>query len=136
MCIIKQNFILFVVKRILFAFIALFVIVSCKSMDTTQKSNLTPGVVNTKIQKGVTSQAEIMRLIGAPNIITKNKEGEEVWNYSRQSFDAESGGFGGGLIFFGGAKAFSSSASKTFDLTITFDKNHVVKDYSVVISQF
>ena len=136
MYIIKRNFIRFAVKKILFSFIALVVLVSCASMNTTQKSNLTPGVVKTKIQKGVTSQAEILRLIGSPNIITKNKEDDEVWNYSRQSFDAESGGFGGGLIFLGGAKAFSSSASKTFDLIITFDKNNVVKDYSVVSSQF
>ena len=110
---------------------------SCaSSQKAPQKSNLTAGVVKSSIKKGVTSQTEILKLIGAPNIISKNKEGEEVWTYSRQSFDAESGSFGGGLILFGGGKAFSSSASASFDLIITFDSGNNVKDYSLVSSQF
>ena len=116
--------------------IAFFSIASCTSLQAPQKSNLTPGIVKTKIQKGVTSQAEIVGLIGAPNIITKNRDGDEVWTYSRQSFDSESGGFGGGLLFFGGSKAFSSASSNSFDLIITFDDKSIVKNYSVVSSQF
>ena len=112
-------------------------LVSCTSAQKApQKSNLTPGVVKSAVKKGVTSQTEILQLIGSPNIISKNKEGEEVWTYSRQSFDAESGSFGGGLFLFGGGKAFSSSASASFDLIITFDSRNIVKDYSLVSSQF
>ena len=114
----------------------IFLISSCTSLKSPQKSNLTHGVVKTKIEKGVTSQAEILSLLGAPNIITKNKDGDEVWTYSRQSFDSESGGFGGGLFLFGGSKAFSSASSNSFDLIITFDNKNIVKDYSAVSSQF
>ncbi|MDE0119897.1 MAG: hypothetical protein OXM55_07825 [Bdellovibrionales bacterium] len=113
-----------------------FSIASCTSLKAPQKSNLTPGIVKTKIHKGVTSQAEIVNLIGAPNIITKNKDGDEVWTYSRQSFDSASGGFAGGLLLFGGSKAFSSASSNSFDLIITFDNKNIVKDYSAVSSQF
>ena len=109
---------------------------SCVSTQAPQKSNLTTGVVKTQIHKGHTSQAEIVKLIGSPNIITKNKEGDEVWTYSRQSFDSESGGFAGGLLLFGGGKAFSSASSNSFDLIITFDKKSIVKDYSLISSQF
>ena len=127
---------MFIIGRIISCTAALLVVISCVSVKPPQKSNLTPGVVNTRIHKGLTSQAEILRLIGSPNIITKNREGKEVWTYSRQSFDAESGGFGGGLIFFGGSKAFSSASSNSFDLIITFDSKSIVKDYSVISSQF
>ena len=113
----------------------MFSTLSCASKPR-QKSNLSAGVVKTQVKKGITSQSEIIKLLGSPNIITKNKAGDEVWTYSRQSFDSQSGGFGGGLLFFGGDKAFSSSASSTFDLIITFDKNDIVKDYSIVSSQF
>ena len=119
-----------------FAILLLFLAVSCVTTQAPQKSNLTPGVVKTQIQKGITSQAEIVRLLGSPNIITKNRDGEEVWTYSRQSFDVESGGFAGGLLVFGGSKAFSSASSNSFDLVITFDGKSVVKEYSVVSSQF
>lgn len=122
--------------KVMFLIVASFVIASCATMKAPQKSNLTPGVINTTIKKGITSKAEIVQLIGSPNIITKNKEGEEVWTYSRQSFDVESGGFGGGLLLFGGSKAFSSASSNSFDLVITFDSQSRVKDYSVVSSQF
>ena len=124
------------IGKVMFFIIVPIVIASCATTKAPQKSNLTPGVINAAIKKGVTSQAEIVQLIGSPNIITKNKKGEEVWTYSRQSFDAESGGFGGGLLLFGGSKAFSSASSNSFDLIITFDGQSRVKDYSVVSSQF
>ena len=101
-----------------------------------QKSNLTAGTVKTHIQEGITSQTQILKLLGSPNIITRNKTGEEVWTYSRQSFDSKSGAFGGGLILFGGSKAFSSASSNSFDLIITFDGQNIVKEYSVISSQF
>ena len=117
-------------------FLCSFILVSCATTTPPQKSNLTPGIVKSSIKEGITSQAEIVQLIGSPNIITKNKDGLEVWTYSRQSFDSNSGAFGGGLLFFGGSKAFSSASSSSFDLIITFDKQNLVKHYSVVSSQF
>ena len=122
-----------VVGMVFVPLVAVFTL-SCASKPR-QKSNLSAGVVKTKVKKGITSQSEIIKLLGSPNIITKNKAGNEVWTYSRQSFDSQSGGFAGGLLFFG-SKAFSSSASSTFDLIITFDENDIVKDYSIVSSQF
>ena len=117
-------------------FLTIFTLSNCVTSKAPQKSNLTPGVVKTQIKKGQTSQADILSLLGAPNIVAKNKEGAEVWTYSRQSFDSESGGFGGGLLLFGGSKAFSSASSNSFDLIIVFNKNNIVQDYSVVSSQF
>ena len=120
-----------------FSVAALGLIVACSSSNKPeQKSNLTFGTVKKSIVKGKTSQSEIVQLLGSPNIVTKNSKGEEVWTYSKQSYDSESGGFGGGIILFGGSKAFSSSASASFDLILTFDKRDIVKDYSVVSSQF
>ncbi len=124
------------IRNIVVFIAALFVMASCTTTQIPQKSNLTPGVVSTTIKKGVTSKVEIVKTIGSPNIIAKNRDGEEVWTYSRQSFDSESGGFGGGLLFFGGAKAFSSASSNSFDLIITFNNQDIVKDYSVISSQF
>ena len=40
--------------------------------EPTQKSNLTFGVVKSKIQKGVTTQEEILQIFGSPNLTTKN----------------------------------------------------------------
>ncbi len=111
------------------------------SKPPVQKSNLTHGTVKSKIVKGQTTQAEILKLLGSPNIVTKNKEKMEVWTYSKQSSDTKSGSVGAGflagsLIFGGGSSAYSNTSTSTFDLIITFDKNDVVHDFSVVSSQF
>jgi hypothetical protein len=118
--------------------VAIFgLMVACSSSNKPeQKSNLTYGSVKKSIVKGQTTQSDIVHLLGSPNIVTKNSKGEEVWTYSKQSYDFESGGFGGGIILFGGSKAFSSSASASFDLILTFDNRDIVRDYSVVSSQF
>ena len=121
---------------LLFFTVIIYTLASCTSLKAPQKSNLTPGIIKTKIHKGVTSQSEILQLIGSPNIITKNKNGNEVWTYSRQSFDSESGGQGFGVVLFAKTKAFSSASSNSFDLIITFDQQNTVKDYSMVSSQF
>jgi hypothetical protein len=107
-----------------------------KETQPTEKSNLTVGTVKTEIIKGKTTQAEILKLFGAPNIITKNRSNEEVWNYNRMSFESTSGSDAGFAIFWSGSRALSSSTSKSFDLIITFDENDVVKDYSVISAQF
>lgn len=101
-----------------------------------KNSGLTQGNVKSNVVKGQTTQAEIVQLLGSPNLVSKNKSGAEVWTYSRQSYDSESGGYGGGVILFGGSKAFSSSSSSSFDLILTFNDHDVVQDYSIVTSQF
>ncbi|WP_374549246.1 outer membrane protein assembly factor BamE [Flavobacterium sp.] len=100
--------------------------------EPTQKSNLTFGVVKSKIQKGVTTQEEILQIFGSPNLTTKNKSNNEVWSYNKMSVQEKAGR----TDFFMGQKASASSSSQSFDLIITFDDNDVVKDYSVISSSF
>jgi hypothetical protein len=121
------------------AFTLSFILGSCagpKVDEAPQKSALTFGMIKTKIIEGRTAQSEILQTFGSPNIVTKNKEGEEVWTYSKQSSDSSSGGYYGTLILAGGHKESSSRSMNTLDLFITFDKSDIVKKYSVVQSQF
>lgn len=130
-------------KKILYAtLICVFLscgISSCTSYkygageDNAQKSNLTVGVVKTKIKKGETNQTEILQLFGAPNLITKNKSDNEVWSYNRMS-SVEKGGYTYFATWDG--RASQSSSTQSFDLIITFDNNEIVLDYSVISSSF
>jgi len=106
------------------------------SKEPTQKSNLTMGTIKIKIIKGETTQAEILELLGSPNLATKNRDNNEVWNYNRMAFKASSGKDAGFLILWGGSRAASSTTTESFDLIIEFDKNDVVKDYSVISASF
>jgi outer membrane protein assembly factor BamE (lipoprotein component of BamABCDE complex) len=106
------------------------------SKEPAQKSNLTVGTVKQKIIKGVTTQAEIMELLGAPNLVTKNRANNEVWNYNRMSYKAMAGEDGGSLILWSGSRAMSSTTTESFDLIIEFNENDVVKDYSVIHASY
>ena len=123
-------------KKVFLFFGILVFLVGCSASQPKQKSNLTFSVVKSNIKEGKTTQAEILHILGSPNITTKDSEGQEVWTYSRQSYDSETGSYYGNLIIFGGEKAFGSSASSTFDLILIFDQKDKVKKYSVIASQF
>lgn len=118
------------------------------TQQAAEKTNLTYGAVKSQIKKGETNQMEVIKLLGSPNITTKNKKGQEVWTYSKTAAKSErskvSGG--GGILGIGsailggasvsGSKAVDTNSVSTFDLIITFDKNDVVDDYSIVTSKF
>lgn len=125
-------------KKILILAITVFLTTSCGSYrygqnaEPTQKSNLTFGVVKSKIKKGKTTQNEILQIFGSPNLITKNKSNNEVWSYNKMSVQER----GGQTDFLFGQKASVSSSSQSFDLIITFDSNDIVEDYSVISTSF
>ena len=73
--------------------ISLLTLVGCsngpaKTITSPQKSNLTFGLVKSKLIEGETSQSEILNLFGAPNLTTRNSKKQEVWNYNRMSFES------------------------------------------------
>lgn len=100
--------------------------------STAEKSNLTMGIVKSKVIKGNTTQDEVLKLFGSPNLVSKNKSNREVWSYNKMSVENKAGS----TDFFAGQRASQSSSSRSFDLIITFDENDVVLDYSVVSTAF
>lgn len=121
-----------------------------------QKSNLTPGMVKTTIEEGKTTQGEVLSVFGAPNIVTRDTAGREVWTYSVQSVStsaasAEVGGSfgagaagvtdsaivgGGGSVSGGKSGSVSQTSSSTFTLMITFNASDVVETYQMQSTQF
>jgi len=123
------------VKLIFSIFIVLW-LNGCAS-NTQNENRLTLGTVQAHVTKGQ-NQAEILKSLGSPNIITKDFQGNEVWTYDRISKESHSkGGIGFFLFnpvtwFGGGATQYnkSSSSSKSLTVIITFDKHKNVLDYS------
>tara|TARA_B100000686_G_scaffold31905_1_gene33225 strand:- start:20903 stop:21343 length:441 start_codon:yes stop_codon:yes gene_type:complete len=106
-------------------------------------NSLTLGTVQSKILKGM-SQAEVLNVLGSPNIVTKNSQDQEVWTYDKvgsSSSSAATVNYGqrtlgqGFLAFlFGGttSSAGSNTTNETKSLTviITFDTNKNVSDFT------
>lgn len=116
--------------------VSFFLLSGCASVQPIQKGNLTPGMAKTKIIKGKTTQNEILEVFGAPNIVTKNKSGYEVWTYDKVSVETGTSDVYGTILIAGGVGSRTSTSTRTFTLMIEFDENNVVKDFSYRSSAF
>ena len=97
-----------------------------------QESNkLTLGLVQSTVVKGA-NQTEITKVLGAPNIISKDKQGRETWAYDRISRDSEAksgsmvgAGFFSGFIGAGGTSKSSASTSSKSLTVVTVSYTHL-----------
>lgn len=86
----------------------------------TQK--ITLGNAQSRLKVGMSS-AEVVEIMGSPNIVTQRDDKTEVWVYDKVFTESEQ---------IGGARnsAVVTTASKTFLLTVKFDKSSKVEDIS------
>lgn len=109
--------------------------------------NLTVGKVQSQIEVGMPS-AKVAEVLGSPNIVTTDKERNEVWIYDKISTSVQSqrtsgglmalvigGGAGGGLGF-NGERYGRQSSQKTLTVIVKFDKDHMVRDLAYHTSKF
>ena len=114
----------------------LFLVLVVPTTVPKQKSNLTVGMIKTKVVKGNTSQNEILNTFGAPNLVTKNRSNDEVWSYNKMSSESAGKSQNLFLLLYASNSAISSSTTSSFDFIITFDENDIVKDYSIISSSY
>lgn len=123
-------------KKILYFLIIMSLsLVGCTN-STPQKSNLTYGMVKSKVIKGKTNQNDLVRLFGAPNLVTKNRNNDEVWSYNKMSIDKNASNNSTWLVLLGESSSKYSASTSSFDFIVIFDKFDVVKDYSVISSNY
>jgi outer membrane protein assembly factor BamE (lipoprotein component of BamABCDE complex) len=114
------------------------------SIEPNAKNPLTHGNVQLNLQKGVTTQAQVLQVFGAPNITTIDSNGHEIWTYQRAATVSEAGSTSSGsfvwLIVLSGESQSSKSgfehSSRTMTLIIKFDEHHVVSDFNSMSSSF
>jgi len=118
---------------------------ACVSNQSNDNSkNLTVGLVQKEISKGISS-IKVIEALGSPNIVKKSPQTEgEVWVYDKISYSSNesnlginigaAGGDVAGLI--GGGTKNSESSSKSLTVIIKFDQNDAVKDVSYFRSSF
>ena len=130
-------------KKYLLPIYTIFFIAGCSNPPQKESSRMTLGSVQLVVEKGA-NQTEIMKTLGAPNIISKDKQGRETWTYdriTRESLNKSRAGFGFGGLFgwlWGGTSSKSTSSRSTKSLTaiITFDDSKNVIDYAYQSLEF
>lgn len=100
---------------------------------------LTLGTVQKYIQTG-TTQATVVKVLGSPNIVTRDAYGKDTWIYDKVS-SASSYNVDGSyktLIFIGHHKSRENveNIEKTLTVVIKFNQNYRVESYTYYMSQF
>jgi len=104
--------------------------------DTGDK--VTVGKVQAEIKKGM-SGAEVIAILGSPNIVTTDEEIRENWVYDKFATEGVYSTSTGGLsILFLGERPVgaASKTQRTLTIVIKFDKNKKVRDFAYHSSSF
>lgn len=92
------------------------------------------------MKKGVTTGAEVSKVFGAPNIVTQDDQGNQVWIYQKDDVTIQSGASGAyATIILAGVSSRHSNyqqSSRTMTLTIYFNKNGKVRDFKSMTTSF
>ena len=122
------------------AALAIMTFSSCSSTRVQTGTTLTQANVVLHLKKGVTTQADVLNVFGAPNIITTNGSGDEVWSYQRNSMTAtsDSKGYYATIILagLGNNSGSLSQSTKTATLIIEFGANKTVNNFKFMSENF
>jgi outer membrane protein assembly factor BamE (lipoprotein component of BamABCDE complex) len=133
--------------RLVAVILASTMLFGCSLMQPVhEEQNLTLGTVQNGIHVGM-SGAEVVEVLGSPNIVSTDAYRNEVWIYdkfSTESIQTDEPGALGLLQYFADVEAFTdssrrhteSSNQKTLTVIIKFDEYERVRDYAYHVSRF
>lgn len=86
------------------------------------------------------SSAEVIQIMGSPNIISTDEERREVWVYDKVSTQSAYKNVDGGLSIiiagFSGGSGSSVKSQRTLTIIVKFDKQNKVRDVAYHTSSF
>jgi len=107
--------------------------------DMIAEDNMTVAAAQREIKIGMSS-ADVVSVLGAPNMVTTDSQRRETWVYDRVSTTVQSSNSGAGawlLVFGGGSEKHSySSRQRTLTIIVKFDENSKVRDFAYRSSAF
>lgn len=102
----------------------------------SEKQNLTVGEVQRSIKKGMPG-GQVVGILGSPNVVSTDENGNEVWIYDRFYTEQVASGSNGLTFTLSdvGAGAVRSSQS-SITVIIKYDANNKVRDFAYHKSSF
>jgi len=133
----------FAVLKYIFLFVLCVVggiVTSCTIQNEgLEAEKLTVAKVQKEFRIGMTS-AEVVEVLGSPNMITTDEKRREVWVYDKVSTEVSSSNAGVGvwlLVFYANKSSKTASSSqRTLTIIVKFDENSRVRDFAYRTSSF
>lgn len=96
-----------------------------------------------KVQKGVKigmSNADVISVLGSPNIVTTDDQRRESWVYDKIATTASYSRSEGGVFLLlggvGGGSGAATTSQRSLTIVIKFDENQKVRDFAYHSSSF
>lgn len=109
-----------------------------QQVNSTEQ-NLTVGVVQREIRIGMNS-ADVISVLGSPNIVTTDENRQEVWVYDKISTETaySKSSVGGSILILGASSSNGarSTIQKTLTVIVKFDSQSKVRDFAYHTSKF
>lgn len=115
---------MFLMKPLPFAcLLACLLVTGCtapQAMKQPSSNTLTAGQVQLTLKKNETTQAEVLEVFGAPNLVTISADGDEVWTYQRHATVAQANrsNIYGTVILFGASSSAAGFEQSTRTMTL------------------
>ncbi len=124
-------------KKVLFAIClaTLPMLNACTTADPIREEQMTVAKAQREIKIGMTS-AQVIEVLGSPNMVTTDDQRRETWVYDRVSSNVSQSSSGVWLLIAGASSARASSSQRTLTIIVKFDENNRVRDFAYRTSTF
>lgn len=133
-------------KKILAVLLVALFVAGCSSASSRRRDvqdngpdSLTVGKVQRDIKLGMSS-AQVVEILGSPNVVTTDEERREVWVYDKIASDvtySQGGGYWTLILFGSGSDTGASSTTqRTLTVVIKYDQDGKVRDFAYNSSKF
>lgn len=133
-------------QKVYFLFLTILFLSGCstagshlKSVKSDAGDRITVGKVQREIRIGMSS-AQVIEVLGSPNIVSTDENRLEVWVYDKIATDISYSNNDGGVWLIlgsvGGSSGASSTSQRTLTIVIKFDVDKKVRDFAYHSSSF
>jgi len=130
-------------KSLFFLLSIIFVISGCTAayhrseVQDNSTDRVTVGTVQREVKVGMSS-AEVIEVLGSPNVVSTDDQRREEWVYDKIATDTAYSSSKSGItsLFLGQNAGAASQSQRTLTIIIKFDKNSKVRDFAYHTSRF
>jgi outer membrane protein assembly factor BamE (lipoprotein component of BamABCDE complex) len=108
---------------------------ACTTGDPIREEQMTVAKAQREIKVGMTS-AEVIEVLGSPNMVTTDDKRRETWVYDKVSSNVSKSSAGVWLLFAGADSVKASSNQRTLTIIVKFDEDNRVRDFAYRTSAF
>ena len=108
---------------------------ACTTGYPVREEQMTVAKAQREIKIGMTS-AEVVEVLGSPNMVTTDDKRRETWVYDKVSSNVSKSSSGVWLLIAGAESSRASSNQRTLTIIVKFDENSRVRDFAYRTSTF